>query len=99
MPDTQQGPSTGDRYNTYNTATKGGWKDTAIIVTLTLNIMALFAIVFGGMNWVTQVNANMAIISSRQEMVLKTIKEIQEFDLELVKRHAVEDALATKRNQ
>ena len=93
MPENQT-TLTGERA-TYNAA-RSGWRDTAVIITLTLNVMALFAVVFGGMNWVTQVNANIAVISSRQEMVLKTIKEIQDFDVELVKRHAVEDAMAKK---
>ena len=92
----QSGPEQrGDRSGstTNYAAPRHGWKDTAVIVTLTLNIMFLLGTVFGGMNWVTQVNSNLAIIQSRQEFVLKAIKDIQDHDEQTIRRHAIEDAL------
>ena len=72
----------------------GGWKSTALIVLLILNFIALGAFVLGGMKWITEINMSVAVLSERQIIVLKTIKDLQDFDIELIKRHAIEDAMA-----
>ena len=94
MPEsTQQGGQTGDRYITNNSSYRPSWRDNSIIITMVLNLIFLIGVIFGGLKWITEVNTTLAIVQSRQEIVLKTIKDIQDFDVEVAKRHAVEDAL------
>jgi hypothetical protein len=84
----EMGSSTINHY--YPPPTKS-WRESATLVTLTLNIIALFAVAFGGMKWVTEVNVNIERLTTRQEINMAAVERIQNFNVEVIKRHAIED--------
>ena len=84
---------TGSTVNNYNTIPVKGWRENAVLITLTLNIVALLAVVFGGMNWVTEVNTSLSRIATNQTAVRQAVKEMREFDIRVVERPAGEDAV------
>lgn len=51
-------------------------KDMLIIIATSITILLNMGVVFGGMNWVTEVNSQLAIISKNQTWVLSQIADI-----------------------
>jgi hypothetical protein len=75
---------------------KTKWKDTLSIVATTINIVLSLGVILGGMKWITEVNTNMATVTSAvndlKQRVDRNDSKLNLIDL----RHAGEDAVHDK---
>lgn len=72
---------------------KRDWRSIMVVLTAILNVITLLVFIFGGMNWITQVNSRMEVTAKQIEITASAVKELQDWSLSVDKRHASQDAI------
>lgn len=69
------------------------WRTNMVVLTAVLNIVTLLVFIFGGMNWITQVNAKLETTSRQIELTAQAVKNLQDWSAGIDKRHSAQDAI------
>ena len=72
---------------------KRDWRTNMVVLTAILNIITLLVFIFGGMNWITQVNSRMEVTSKQIEVTAQAVKDLQNWAVQVDKRHSAQDAI------